>query len=169
MAILYADIRKSTEYVRTHSPAEVARRVNRFLDISTEAITERDGFLLAFYGDCVLANWPPGFSGAAYVSKAVEAGRSMAEASRVAGIPVGIGVHAGSAYMCSVRAQRGSFRDVSVFGEAVNTVARLSDSAEACELLLSRAAAAAVGIDGPWESLAIEGFDQPVEVHRIET
>lgn len=169
MSILYADIRKSTEFTQTHSSDEVARRVNRFLDIATEAITESDGFLLAFYGDCVLANWPPGFSGADYVEKAVASGLTLAQASREAGIPVGVGVHSADAYMCSVRAQQGSFRDVSVFGPAVNLAARLSDAADGGEVLLSRETAEAVGFDGPLEAVELKGFDQPIEVHRLQS
>lgn len=166
MAILYADIRKSTEFVRAHPPAEVSRRVNTFLELATAAITDGDGFFLAFYGDCVMANWPPGFSGPDYVDKAVAAGRAIARASGDAGIPVGVGIHSGDAYMCSVQAAQGTFRDVSVFGEAVNLVARLSDAAGPGELLLSRAAAEAAGIDGPWSTLDLKGFDDPVAVHR---
>lgn len=168
MAILYADIRKSTEFVRENSPDDVARRINAFLDLAVRQITDNDGFVLAFYGDCVLANWPPGFSGEDYVGKAVASARALAEASQQAGIPVGTGVNAGDAYMCSVRAVQGSFRDVSVFGEAVNEVARLSDAAGPGEVLISREAAEAAGFDGPWETLSLEGFDQPVEAHRIQ-
>lgn len=167
MALLYADIRKSTEFVREHSPAEVSRRINTFLDLATEAITDRDGFILAFYGDCVVANWPPGFSGADYVAKAVEAGREIAFASANAGIPVGTGVHCGAAYMCSVLAAKGSFRDVSVFGETVNVVARLSDAAAAGEVLVSRDAGDAAGIEGTPEMLSLKGFEEPIFVQRL--
>lgn len=167
MSLLYADIRKSTEFVREHPPSEVLHRINLFLEMATDAITDSDGFVLAFYGDCVLANWPPGFSGADYVAKAVQAGREIAAASGKAGIPVGIGVHASEAYMCSVLAARGSFRDVSVFGEAVNVVARLSDAAAAGEVLVSAEAADAAGVDGSPDTLMLKGFDDPVAVRRL--
>ena len=169
MSLLYADIRKSTEFVREHPPAEVLRRINIFLDLATDAITDSDGFVLAFYGDCVVANWPPGFSGVDYVAKAVKAGRKIAGASARAGIPVGIGVHSGDAYMCSVLAAKGSFRDVSVFGEAVNVVARLSDAAAAGEVLVSMDVAASAGIEGTHEMLTLKGFDDPIAVHRLQS
>lgn len=167
MSILYADIRGSTEFARKHSPEEVSARINRFLDLATKAIVDRDGFLLAFYGDCVVANWPPGFSGEDYAKKAVDAARELAEASRTSEIPVGIGVHVGRAYMCSVEANRGSFRDVSVFGEAVNLVARLSDAAGAGEILLSREAAQASRHRGTEERLKLKGFDDEVAAVRL--
>jgi len=169
MALLYADIRQSTEFARAHTPVEVSRRINRFLNVATDAITQSDGFLLAFYGDCVFANWPPGFSGPDYVAKAVASSRALAEASREAEIPVGIGVHSAEAYMCSVEAAQGSFRDVSVFGEAVNVVARLSDKAGPGEVLVSRAAAETARIDGPWEAMTLKGFEEPVMAHRLQS
>jgi adenylate cyclase len=169
MALLYADIRKSTEFVREHAPAEVLQRINTFLDLATEAITDSDGFFLAFYGDCVVANWPPGFSGGDYVAKAVKAGREIADASAKAGIPIGIGVHSGDAYMCSVQAAKGSFRDVSVFGEAVNIVARLSDAASAGEVLISVDAADSAGIVGAAEMLTLKGFEDPIAVRRLQS
>ena len=117
----------------------------------------------------MLANWPPGFSGRDYIAKAHASARMLAAASHEAGIPVGIGVHAGDAYMCSVRALRGAFRDVSVFGAAVNLTARLSDRAGAGEVVVSRADCDALGLGGPWESLALKGFEQPVEARRIQS
>lgn len=167
MSILYADIRKSTEFVRTHPPAEVSRRTNKFLELATHAITEADGFVVAFYGDCVVANWPPGFSGEAYVQRAIETAQLIAKASAEADIPVGIGVHMGEAYMCSVEAAQGSFRDVSIFGEVVNLVARLSDAAGPGEVLVSAAAGDAVGLDGPEALFELKGFDDAVRARRL--
>ncbi|MEL6954944.1 MAG: adenylate/guanylate cyclase domain-containing protein [Pseudomonadota bacterium] len=167
MAILYADIRKSTEFVQAHAPAEVLRRTNAFLELATRAITENDGFVLAFYGDCVLANWPPGFSGSDYREKAVKTAEELSGASQKAGIPVGVGLHAGTAYMCSVQANQGSFRDVSVFGEAVNIAARLSSAAAAGEVLGSAEMAEIAETKGPEQSFDLKGFNDPVAAWRI--
>lgn len=169
MAIIYADIRRSTEFARTHTPNEVSKRTNVFLDLATRSITENDGFLLAFYGDCVVANWPPGFSGADYVQKAVDSARAVARASKEAGLPVGIGVHSGEAYMCSVQALQGAFRDVSVFGEAMNLAARLSDAATAGEILISQPVVEAVGLKVTGETMDLKGFDAPVAVYRDQS
>lgn len=164
MAILYADIRNSTEFVRTHSPTEAAERVNAFLQVATPAITDEDGFLLAFYGDCIVANWPPGFSGSNYLEKSLRAARRVAAASAEAGIPVGTALHSGTAYICSVQANHGSFRDISIFGVAVNLVARLSHEAEAGRILLSQDTAHALGIAGDDPiSLDLKGFDEAIE------
>ena len=167
MALLYADIRGSTKFVHDHSPQEVMRRTNRFLDLATQSITDQDGFLLAFYGDCVFANWPPGFSGPDYVEKAMASARDLANACKEVDIPVGIGVHSGEAYMCSVLANKGTFRDVSVFGEAVNLVARLSDHAAPGEVMASDAFASAGNFESDEVHLQLKGFDAEVIAHKI--
>jgi len=169
MSLLYADIRRSTEFTRTHGPAEVSARVNAFLELATRAINDEDGFILAFYGDCIVANWPPGFSGPDYIARAGRAGRDVAHASAKAGIPVGVGLHSAHAYMASVHANRGGFRDVSVFGEAVNLVARLSGAASAGEVIMTMPVATAIGADGAGELLEVKGFDEPVRVLRDQS
>lgn len=167
MAILYADIRNSTEFVNNNSPAEVARRVNAFLEAATPAITEEDGFLLAFYGDCVLANWPPGFSGEDYMAKAIKAARRVSQASADIGIPVGTALHSGVAFMSSVKANAGGFRDVSIFGVPVNVAARLSHEAEAGRILASADLVKEAGLSGDPVSVTAKGFDEPLEAVYI--
>ncbi|MEL6957704.1 MAG: adenylate/guanylate cyclase domain-containing protein [Pseudomonadota bacterium] len=169
MSLLYADIRKSTEFTRAHSPAEVSARINTFLDLATKAITDEDGFIVAFYGDCVVANWPPGFSGPDFIAQAGRAGLAVAKASAKAGIPVGIGLHSGRAYMASVHANRGGFRDVSIFGEEVNLVARLSSAAAAGEVVMTAEVAAAIGAGEAQEALTLKGFDENVKVLRDQS
>ena len=61
LSILFVDIRRSTEYTESHDPASVSQRINIFLNEAINIITENDGFINAFYGDCVVAAWPPGF------------------------------------------------------------------------------------------------------------
>lgn len=169
MSLLYADIRSSTEFTRTHSPAEVSKRINAFLDLATQEIVERDGFVVAFYGDCIVANWPPGFSGSDYIAKAGHTGLAIAKASEAAGIPVGVGLHSGSAYMASVYANAGGFRDVSVFGENVNIVARLSNAANSGEVIMTGDIAQAIQAGEANDALDLKGFDEPVNVLRHQS
>lgn len=169
MSLLYADIRHSTEFARANAPADVTTRINTFLEMATREIIEEDGFVVAFYGDCVVANWPPGFSGPDYVARAGRAGLAMAQASQKAGIPVGIGLHSGEAYIASVQANQGGFRDVSVFGEAVNLVARLSDAAAPGEVLMTAEIAQALDMGAANETLTLKGFDTPVHALRHQS
>jgi len=169
MSLLYADIRKSTDFTQSHSAAEVSNRINKFLDLATKAIIEEDGFIVAFYGDCIVANWPPGFSGPDYVARAGRAGLAVARASAQAGIPVGIGLHSGTAYMASVHANKGGFRDVSIFGEAVNIVARLSNEAAAGEVIMTQDIATSINAGDAVVPLSLKGIDASVKVVRHQS
>ncbi len=175
MSMLYVDIRHSTEWAEGHLPAEVSRRINDFLNQAIEIITDRDGFILAFYGDCIVAAWPPGFCGENHGLKAQQAAVALARnkiIARVTGedIPVGIGVHTGNIYISTVTAMQGTFRDISIFGSNVNLAARLASMAEASQVLGSAANIAAAGgnpEDFPHRAAEVKGFAEPVEVYTI--
>ena len=58
---------------------------------------------MAFYGDCVVAAWPPGFSGEDHAQKAQQTAIELARDknmidSKGERIPVGVGVHTGKVY-----------------------------------------------------------------------
>ncbi|SFA98341.1 adenylate cyclase [Poseidonocella pacifica] len=171
LSLLFADIRNSTEYAQGADPSEVSTRVNRFLDGSTQIITENDGFVMAFYGDCVVAVWPPGYCGPDHAAKALAAGRSIAAhfTHDPDPVPVGIGVHRGDVYIGTVDAARGLFRDVSVFGLEVTVAARLSSVARAGEVLASTdIARGQPGLaDAPRQSFDLKGVGRSVATVSI--
>lgn len=161
MSILYVDIRNSVKTAAETSTPDVARRVNTFLETATRLITQNDGFIMAFYGDCVVAVWPPGFVGPNHAEKAMNAARALSRAfAAESEIPAGTGVHTGPVYICTVAAGQGTFRDVSVFGHTVNLTARLASAAPAGRALVSTDTA---GKDGSSAvAVDLKGFDQPV-------
>lgn len=172
MSILFADIRNSTAFAEAAGPKAASERVNRFLGTATETITENDGFILAFYGDCIVATWPPGFSGPDHAALAVKAAREIGREARASGdaVPVGVGVHKGSVYICTVQAAKGLFRDVSIFGVEVNVAARLAASAGAGEALASREIfeAAGTGAGGAeMRTFDLKGITRPVEAMAL--
>ncbi|NHX27075.1 adenylate/guanylate cyclase domain-containing protein, partial [Escherichia coli] len=146
--------------------AAVSGRINSFLDAVTDTIVKSDGFILAFYGDCVVAVWPPGFSGPDHAAKAQTAARRLVQqGAAITGadgkaIPFGVGVHTGPIFIGTVQAARGLFRDISIFGHGVNLTARLAGAAQAGEALLSEAAvqAAGQGQDLPRRALELKGI-----------
>lgn len=161
MSVLYVDIRNSVRAAFEAPTSDVARRVNAFLGIATDIITRHDGFIMAFYGDCVVAVWPPGFVGPDHAAKAVAAARALSRAFDAGShIPAGTGVHTGPVYICTVAAGEGTFRDVSIFGHSVNLTARLASAAQAGEALAS--AEAAQGQPGEARPLTLKGVDIPV-------
>ena len=175
MSILYVDIRQSTEYADGHDAAEVSERINAFLNQSIAIITEYDGFVHAFYGDCVVAAWAPGFCGPEHAAKSQRAALELVVKHRLESpsgepIPVGVGVHTGEIYIGSVEAMEGTFRDVSIFGKNVNLTARLAARAARSQVLASRENIVAAGRDPAnfeVETVELKGFSEPVDVYRL--
>jgi len=164
LSVLFADIRHSTAFAESAGPKAASDRVNRFLDAASEAITDNDGFILAFYGDCIVAVWPPGFSGPDHATKALAAARKVAELTRIGEepIPVGVSVHKGEVFIGTVQAAKGLFRDVSIFGVEVNKTARLAGLAEPGAVLASGAILAAAGETPETQSYDLKGISEPV-------
>lgn len=163
MSMLYVDIRNSVATAEAASPTYVSERLNRFLTTATQTITDHDGFIMAFYGDCVVAVWPPGFSGEDHAGKAVAAARALcAQFGGGDQIPAGVGVHNGPVYIGTVEAAQGAFRDISIFGHAVNLTARLAGKAPAGRALVSEYAAKQAGLtEGSPQSLDLKGVSAP--------
>ncbi|MGH1484924.1 MAG: adenylate/guanylate cyclase domain-containing protein [Cellvibrionaceae bacterium] len=172
LSMLFVDIRGSTDYAEHANPLDVSQRINAFLDAATNIIIDNDGFVAAFYGDCIVATWPPGFCGEEHAKKclntAIEVARHSIKDHEGKVIPVGVGAHTGSMYISVVSAAKGSFRDVSVFGANVNLTARLASSAQASEALVSEdiinAAKQTFAADKKKE-LTLKGFSQSVTAY----
>lgn len=169
MSVLFADIRNSTAFAEAAGPQAASARVNRFLTEATNTITDNDGFILAFYGDCVVAVWPPGFSGPDHAAKALKAAKAVASHSGggAEDVPVGVGVHTGPVFIGTVQAAQGLFRDVSIFGVEVNITARLAAQAAAGEALASAEAFTASGRSSETNSYDLKGISRPVEAGAL--
>lgn len=174
LSMLFVDIRGSTDYADHANPSDVSQRINAFLETATRIINDNNGFINAFYGDCVVAAWPPGFSGDAHARLCLATAKELAGHSITDHegqvIPVGVGAHTGSMYISVVTAAKGTFRDVSVFGANVNLTARLASAAQAAEALVSeellRAADHEMPVDNKRE-LSLKGFDRPVTAYCL--
>ncbi|MBT8409352.1 MAG: adenylate/guanylate cyclase domain-containing protein [Alphaproteobacteria bacterium] len=172
MSVLYVDIRNSTGYADAESPEHVSARINSFLDRAVARITDHDGFIMAFYGDCVVAVWPPGFVGPGHAQKALGAARAlladpMFRKGSNAAIPVGIGLHTGPVYISTVEAARGLFRDVSIFGKSVNVTARLASEAAPFTCLVSESVAGSELGETPEQSYDLKGLSEPVRAYSL--
>lgn len=161
MTMLYVDIRNSVQTAAEAPAPDVARRINTFLETATRIITQNDGFIMAFYGDCVVAVWPPGFVGLDHAGKATNAARALSKAfSLESPIPAGTGVHTGPVYIGTVSAGEGTFRDVSIFGHSVNLTARLASAAPAGRALISTSTAGSKASGAA--PVELKGIDAPV-------
>ena len=174
LSMLFVDIRGSTDYADHANPLDVSQRINAFLDTATKIIIDNNGFINAFYGDCIVAAWPPGFCGDAHASLCLATAKELASHSITDHqgkiIPVGVGAHTGSMYISVVSAAKGSFRDVSVFGANVNLTARLASKAESTEALVSEELLKAAGQETAIENkreLTLKGFEEPVTAYSL--
>lgn len=86
-------------------------------------------------------------------------------------IPIGIGVHAGTAFFGAMGTADG-LTNISAIGDEVNLAARLASKAAAGEIIVSEQALKAAGIDGSElesRSLELKGISElvPVRVMHI--
>ena len=102
-----------------------------------------------FAGDELVALFIPGFAGDDHAADAVAAARELlARTGHEEGspwLPVGAGVHVGTAYIGTVGEDEAL--DFTALGDPVNAAARLSALAGTGEILVSSAAADAAGLD----------------------
>jgi adenylate cyclase len=169
VTLLFADVRGSTGLAEELGPSEFTRRINRFYHVAGDALLETDGIVDKFVGDGVVGLYIPGMSGMGHARQAVGAAKRIAAHSREAqdgGLPIGVGVHTGVAFVGAMGAQ-GEVDDFTALGDTVNAAARLGSEAAAGEILVSDAAATAAGIDlGTLERrhLTLKGRQEPMDV-----
>jgi adenylate cyclase len=140
LSLLFADVRGSTALAEGISPAEFGELLNRFYEISSRVIDEEGGMVDKYLGDGVFALFVPGFTGPDHARHAIAAGRRLLSASKAgaddARIPVGVGVHSGTAFT-GVVGGTPEMLDFTAVGDAVNVAARLGSMAAPGQLLVS--------------------------------
>ena len=168
---LFADIRGSTGIAERTSPGEFHSLLERFYTTAGRAIDEAGGLVDKYLGDGVVALFVPGFAGSPRpAAAAIEAGRAILAATGHGGetpwLPVGVGVHAGPAFVGVMGIEDGQL-DFTGVGDTVNTAARLGSVAAAGELLVSAAAIERAGVESTGleaRRLELKGREEPVDV-----
>lgn len=175
VAMLFCDIRGSTTLAEGMTPWDFSAVIDRFYRESTEVLIDAGALIEKLNGDEVTAIFAPGFAGPAYVRRAIEAGAHLltlggAGQDRHIGVPIGVGVHAGRAFVGAV-GRAGRMTTISALGDTVNVAARLASVAGPGEMLVSDAACAVAGIDDHrhhTRQLQLKGRTTPVAV-RVMT
>ncbi len=152
LAVMFADLRGSTQIAARMKPGEYRNLLNVFYGIVAAAVQGSGGIVDKYLGDGVLALFIRGFVDGEAADVAVTAARRIMD--QVADhpdlppgerpLPVGIGVHLGEAYV-GIVGQPGQPTDFTALGDVVNVAERISSSAAAAELLVSDAAASQLG------------------------
>jgi adenylate cyclase len=134
VAVLFADVRGSTTLAEKVGPSAFAQALNRFYHVATEVLLRHDAMIDKMVGDEVMALFIPSVCGGQHRRKAAESALELA--AKVAGLsaadeplPVGVGVHAGPAFVGKVGAP--GIHDFTALGDTVNTAARLQSEAQA--------------------------------------
>lgn len=166
MSMLFIDIRGSTALSEKMSPTEFSQVINRFYAAATKVIVEEDGLVEKLAGDEVAAFWGAGFAGPDYIKRTIKVAQNLLRVMERQKIPVGIGVHAGTAYFGAMGTTEG-LTDISAKGEEVNTAARLASKAGIGEIVVSEQALKKTDIDSSGlesRSLELKGISEPVMV-----
>ena len=146
---LFADVRGSTALAESVGAEEFRRLMARFYAEAAAAVDVRNGIVDKFAGDELVALFIPGFCGADHAADALEAARELlhrtGHGEGEPWLPVGAGVHLGTAYIGTVGEDEAL--DFTALGDPVNAAARLAGVAAAGEILVSSAAAEAAGME----------------------
>jgi adenylate cyclase len=174
VAMLFVDIRGSTTLAEDMTPAAFSAVIDRFYRVATEVLIEAGAMIEKLMGDEVTAIFAPGFAGLGYVRNAIDAGVQLLQAGSSLGdnhlgVPVGVGVHAGRAFVGAV-GQAGRLTTISALGDTVNVAARLASMAGPGEMLVSDDACRLAGLDDhgyPVRQLELKGRTTPVGVRVV--
>jgi adenylate cyclase len=114
--------------------------MNRFYYQATDILLEHDAMIDKMVGDEVMALFIPAISKGEHRRLAVESALDLARAIEESGgseryLPVGIGVHAGLAYVGKFG--HSDVTDFTALGDTVNIAARLQSEAKAGEIAVS--------------------------------
>jgi len=170
LSMVFADVRGSTTLAEGMSPSDFRHLINRFYVAATEVLIHSDALIERLVGDEVIGLFLTGFAGPQHARAAVRAAQELLRATgygtrQGAWIPVGVGVHTGSAFVGKVGTQ--DVTDITVLGDAANIAARLASQAKPGEALISHEACAAAGLDRAGmeqRQLELKGRAEPVEV-----
>lgn len=172
LSLLFADVRGSTSLAEQMSPKEFSKLINRFYNVSSHILVHSDALIDKIIGDQVSGMYVPGFAGEDHAQRAIAAAQELLEETGhkdPAGpwIPLGVGVHTGTAFVGSVGSSDGTM-DITVLGDVPNTAARFSSNAKQGEILISEPAATAAGIQTntlKQRLLNLKGKSEPVPAY----
>jgi adenylate cyclase len=170
IALLYADVRGSTQIAAGMKPAEFAALMQRFFRTATAVLNRSDAVVDKMVGDEVIAIYLPGLAGPDYRRHALSAGLELLHATGHADpqgpwLSIGVGVHSGKAFVGSIGVEGGNYQ-FTALGDAMNFGARLVAAAQGGEMVISQAIRQGMSENFAAEqrSLKLKGYPVPVEV-----
>jgi adenylate cyclase len=171
IAVLYADVRGSTDLAARIGPTAFAGMMQRFFRIAVKVFTETDAVVDKMVGDEMIGLYLPGLTGADHRERAVAAGLKLLQATGHADqagpwLSIGVGVHAGETFCGSIGIEGGTYQ-FTALGDAMNFGARLVGAAKPGEMLMSEPVWSAVADKFPARprSLNLKGYAEPQKAY----
>jgi class 3 adenylate cyclase len=166
LAILFTDLRASTQMYERIGDLEALRLVREHFKILRDVIASEDGAIVKTIGDAVMATFPE-------TRQAVRAGalihRALEGLATPADLALKVGVHAGPCVAID------SNERLDYFGQTVNVAARVQGLADGRELVCTdfvfqspgvRDALGELSVELHREEVRLKGIDAKVVVHR---
>ena len=181
VAILFVDIRRSTQLVESRLPYDVVFILNRFFEAVGSAVTAAGGTPNQFIGDGVMAIFGAETGAEQACGQALEAARlidwHVAEMNHALAnelqepLEVGIGIHGGEVIIGTL-----GYREhatTTAIGEAVHVASRLQELTKEydCQVVVSDVVGttAGVALDGfPRREVQVRGLREPLAVRVID-
>jgi adenylate cyclase len=175
IATVFADMRGSTPTAERIGDRAFTELINRFYRTSSRVLVDAGALLGRLAGDQAIGYFVPGMAGPDYAQAALD---SAVELLRATGhtsedgpwIPLGVGVHAGYAYV-GLLGEHGGSKELTALGDDVNVGARLADNAGVGELLTSLQLVQRIGLDTAGlehRELQLKGKATPFKVAVIK-
>ena len=180
--VVFSDLEGFTKMSHALEPEQVARLVNRYLSLLSNAVLDHGGVLDKFVGDAVVAFWGAPISRANDGERASRAAYALWQAGEAFREEVAqsdptlprigktrVGVHFGEAVVGNFGGENRI--QYTALGDSMNTAARLESANKALEsnVLASREAAERSGLDWwrPLGRIVLRGRAKPVEVFDV--
>ncbi len=175
IATVFADMRGSTPTAESIGDQAFSDLINRFSQTSSKVLIGAGALLGRMAGDEAIGYFVPGLAGPNYAQAGLD---SAVELLRATGhtdedgpwIPLGVGVHAGNAYVGALGKHGGGSNELTALGDDINVGARLADAAGVGEILASLQLAQRIGLDTDGlehRTLNLKGKATPFEVAVI--
>jgi adenylate cyclase len=182
VAILFVDIRASTQLVESRLPYDVVFILNRFFEAVGSAISAAGGTPNQFIGDGMMAIFGTETGPQQACRQALEAARlidwHLAELNRALvnelqqPIGFGIGIHSGEVIIGTMGYREHA--QTTAVGEAVHIASRLQDLTKeyGCQLVVSEAVGTIAGVplgEFPRHDIQVRGLSAPLVIRVIDS
>ncbi len=174
VTVLFADLAGYTAWGQQLDAEEVHALLEQFFDRVDGIVQQHGGHIARHIGDCVMALFG---APVAHDNDAERAARgalaiqaAIPEVSAHVGLPIGVHIGVAGGQVVASRTGSARYSEYTVTGNAANLASRLTDAAEAGEILVSDETHGALterfdSVDAG--TLDIKGFAEPVRAWRL--